>query len=372
MIGFWLRWSRRDLRPRWVQVVATALVLAVGVGGVCRSAVGLSSGAVARWMRVSPLLGRPHEGDLPINPTVRRRRPPARAGGSACRHACRRSGTIGGPVADRRVAPPEGRSVLSPAAPGRSAVPAGRAASRWDPRRKPPAASMAGAGLSAVLDWNFAHHYGPPRPRTRAIAGLGVVGYRGLASLSQHLLIVDQTGISGAGPTRGRLPSACGRPARRQSTRRGQRAARATAAGRISSASRDSSAARCAGAAGRAVHDHGEREQPASVLRDGPQRSEDLHRLRDLGARRRGLRGFNLVSRVVEAQRREIGIGMALGAEPRALILRPLALGLQIAVLGAGASVCRSGSVLRPRSRGCCARTSRFRCMRRPSRRGRT
>ena len=43
---------------------------------------------------------------------------------------------------------------------------------------------------------------------------------------------------------------------------------------------------------------------------------------------------FNLVSRTVEAQRREIGIGMALGARPRVLALRPLLLGGQVAVLG--------------------------------------
>ena len=43
---------------------------------------------------------------------------------------------------------------------------------------------------------------------------------------------------------------------------------------------------------------------------------------------------FNLISRTVEAQRREIGIGMALGVEPRALARRPLLLGAQIAVAG--------------------------------------
>jgi putative ABC transport system permease protein len=44
---------------------------------------------------------------------------------------------------------------------------------------------------------------------------------------------------------------------------------------------------------------------------------------------------FNLASRMVEAQRREIGIGMALGASPRELAVRPLLVGAQIAVLGA-------------------------------------
>ena len=43
---------------------------------------------------------------------------------------------------------------------------------------------------------------------------------------------------------------------------------------------------------------------------------------------------FNLISRTIEAQRREIGIGMALGVPPRALARRPLLLGAQIAVAG--------------------------------------
>lgn len=46
------------------------------------------------------------------------------------------------------------------------------------------------------------------------------------------------------------------------------------------------------------------------------------------------LAGFNLVSRIVEAQRREIGIGMALGVPRRQLAIRPLLVGLQVAVVG--------------------------------------
>ncbi|MCP5027243.1 MAG: ABC transporter permease [Actinomycetia bacterium] len=43
---------------------------------------------------------------------------------------------------------------------------------------------------------------------------------------------------------------------------------------------------------------------------------------------------FNLASRMVEAQRREIGIGMALGMPPHQIAVRPLLVGAQIAVLG--------------------------------------
>ncbi len=32
MGALWLRWTWRDLRARWIQVLATALVLAVGIG----------------------------------------------------------------------------------------------------------------------------------------------------------------------------------------------------------------------------------------------------------------------------------------------------------------------------------------------------
>jgi putative ABC transport system permease protein len=48
---------------------------------------------------------------------------------------------------------------------------------------------------------------------------------------------------------------------------------------------------------------------------------------------------FNLVSRMVEAQRREIGVGMALGLPPRALALRPMLVGVQIALLGVVAGI---------------------------------
>ncbi|MBK5289605.1 MAG: ABC transporter permease [Acidimicrobiia bacterium] len=48
---------------------------------------------------------------------------------------------------------------------------------------------------------------------------------------------------------------------------------------------------------------------------------------------------FNLTTRIVEAQRREIGIGMALGVPSRRLAVRPVLVGMQIAALGAGLGV---------------------------------
>jgi putative ABC transport system permease protein len=46
------------------------------------------------------------------------------------------------------------------------------------------------------------------------------------------------------------------------------------------------------------------------------------------------LAAFNLTSRIVESQRREIGIGMALGLAPRWIAFRPILVGAQVALLG--------------------------------------
>lgn len=51
------------------------------------------------------------------------------------------------------------------------------------------------------------------------------------------------------------------------------------------------------------------------------------------------LAAFNLISRIVEAQRREIGIGMALGVPRRRLAIRPLLVGIQVALLGTIAGI---------------------------------
>lgn len=42
---------------------------------------------------------------------------------------------------------------------------------------------------------------------------------------------------------------------------------------------------------------------------------------------------FNLIARLIEAQRRELGVGMALGVTRRVLALRPLLVGVQVAVV---------------------------------------
>ena len=65
---------------------------------------------------------------------------------------------------------------------------------------------------------------------------------------------------------------------------------------------------------------------------EGDQQMMDIFAALLLGAA--AFAAFNLISRTIEAQRREIGIGMALGVSPRVLARRPLLLGGQVALLG--------------------------------------
>jgi putative ABC transport system permease protein len=65
---------------------------------------------------------------------------------------------------------------------------------------------------------------------------------------------------------------------------------------------------------------------------EGDQQMMDIFAALLLGAA--AFAAFNLISRTIDAQRREIGIGMALGVRPRVLARRPLLLGGQVALLG--------------------------------------
>jgi putative ABC transport system permease protein len=65
---------------------------------------------------------------------------------------------------------------------------------------------------------------------------------------------------------------------------------------------------------------------------EGDQRMMDIFAALLLGAA--AFAAVNLISRTIEAQRREIGIGMALGVRPRVLARRPLLLAGQVALVG--------------------------------------
>jgi putative ABC transport system permease protein len=66
---------------------------------------------------------------------------------------------------------------------------------------------------------------------------------------------------------------------------------------------------------------------------DGDQRLYTIFAFLVLGGA--AFAAFNLVGRIVEAQRREIGVGMSLGVPPAQIAIRPVLVGFQVALLGA-------------------------------------
>jgi putative ABC transport system permease protein len=321
-----------------VQVLATALVIAMGTGlyaglGGMREwreqsndlsfaqlsyhdlRVDLSEGAYVRAGRLAHTLG-----DL------------------------RRAGVVS--VAEERLIVPTqvdasrpGRTVLVPGqivgippqGPGRPHVDEvwagrGRAITPADARRN-----------VAVIDLAFARHYDLPATGTVRMPGLGRVGVVG-QGLSPQYFLVSGPGFFGGeatfavvyAPLRA-AQRAAGRPDRVNELL--VRLAPGTDRGR---AEREVRAALAAGLPGIGTTvTRGTEERAYRVLYDdarSDQRIFNVFAYLVLGGA--AFAAFNLVSRVVESERREIGVGMALGVPPRLLALRPLLMGAQIALLG--------------------------------------
>ena len=326
-----LRWAWRDFRARWIQIVATSLVLAIGVGGFA----GLRG--LKAWREQSAtqslVVLRAHDlrVDLVDGGLVQRGRlldavghlPAGMVAGAEER-------MIAGSQIDASGA---GRTVLVPARLIGIAGPLERAAV------DAVAVRSGTARGGAILDWNFGHHYGLASRGHVRVAGLGRLAYDGLGVSPQFFLIVDAAGISGAeaGLAVVYLPLAAAQRAAGHPGAVNQllvRSAPGQDTGELERRLRRDLAAALRGKAFTIAR--GSQEPVTRILfRDARNDQQTYTLFAILLLAGAALAAFNLVSRVVEAQRREIGIGMALGAEPRTLAVRPLTVGLQIGMLGA-------------------------------------
>jgi len=331
----WLRWSWRDLRRRRVQVVAIAVVIAIGTG----LATGLSS--VKAWRTTSndasfaALRYHAVRAALPEGGFARE--------GSLARVVARAPGAAA--VRERLVLPTQ----VDASRPGKVAlVPGVLIGQRIDPR--PVVDGLAadrgrllrpgedGAPV-AMLDHWFAAARGLPPGGTVRLAGGRALRYVGWAFQPQFFLAGGGDasfglGAAGFAPVFTSLATAqriAGRPgAVNEVVVRGRPGVGERA---LAAQVRAALAASLPGAA--ATITRGSQEPAYRVLykdADGDQKVYAvLAALVLLGA---ALAAYNLTSRTVQAQRREIGIGMALGTPPSRLALRPLLMGAEIALLG--------------------------------------
>ncbi|WP_372788955.1 FtsX-like permease family protein [Paraconexibacter sp.] len=338
MRGLWLRWYWRDLRSHWTQVLTTALILAVGIGAFA----GL--GGMRQWREDSTTASlsalRAHDVRLDLaDGSYAPRGALASALGGLPRGtvaAAEERLVVGSQIDASRAGDPvlvPARVIGIPSPAGGRTVDALSIREGGAPRPDRP----------VVLDWNFARHYGLPVTGTVRLAGVGAVRYSGLGVTPQYVVIVGSGDITG-GESALAVVYAPLALAQRAAGRGDEVNELVVRAGPGSDPRTLATEVRRAGRTalpGVATTVTLGADEGATRIqyRDARNDQKTYWAFAFILLAGATLAAFNLVSRVVEAQRREIGIGMALGAEPGLLARRPLVLGLQIGTLGAALGV---------------------------------
>lgn len=335
-IGFWLRWSWRDLRDRWLIVLAIGVTIALGTGAYA----GL--GSTSAWARETYDHAYVDAGMYDLRLRL--------ADGSfADRAQLERAvhGVLGDDAArveERLIVPTQvdastdGRTILVPGRIVGVPVTDGRPriGRLWVDEGRALGKSDAGEP-TALLDLHFARHYDLPPSGSVALAGQVDVAYVGLALTPEYYMVITDAGgvlaernfavvftsIETAGEVAG-VPGAVN-----------------DAVIQLAEGTNPADARSRLEAGLRSLADLGPSVTLAAddvvhrTLYDDIESDAVFFRvfatLLLVGA---ALGAFNLTSRVVESQRRQIGIAMALGASTLRIGVRPMLVSAQIAVLG--------------------------------------
>jgi len=342
-LGLLLRWSGRDLRARWVQVAAIALIIALGSGFYS----GLSSTSEWRRQSYDASYAATQPADLRLTlatgsfvpaDTLRdvARQIPDRSGVIAA------SPRLGGPVqvdASTRtqtiivpgsilgvdVTGADGAVSLPTAVKGRSLAPAddGRAV--------------------VLLDPHMARFYHLPAAGRLELSGGRTVRYVGLGSTPEGFVVIDQAGHQSSAADYAPLVTslATAQQILDQPGQANDLAIRLAPGADASAVQAQIDRAMATAAPGVGYSWTTRAQDPARVLLysgvDNTQRLYTIFAVLLLAGAAFG--AFNLMVRIIEAQRREIGVAMALGTPPARIALRPLLLGLEVAVAGAALGV---------------------------------
>jgi putative ABC transport system permease protein len=334
-LAFWLRWSARDLRRRWVAVTAIALTVALGTGAYT----GLHS--LERWRTLSndesfALL---HTHDLHVSLTAGSYVP------SGSLAALARVDPAVASADERLIVPTQvdasgaGKTIFVP---GRLVgSPVGGTGSRvdavWAMQGRTLRPSDAGRAV-AVLDRSFGQAQDLPAAGMLRVAGGHELPYVGQGASPEYFrLTTDVAMLRGRGAFAVLfVPLAAAQELSGHAGRVNDLVLMLQAG-----ADRPATLRRLESALAARFPDVGyttETKEEIDAHRvlykdaSGDQIIFDAFAYLLLAAAT--FATFNLASRIVESQRREIGIGMALGAPPRVNAIRPLLLGAEIAVLG--------------------------------------
>jgi putative ABC transport system permease protein len=337
--ALWLRWSWRDLRARWAQVLALALVIALGTGTY--AALLSTSAWRTRSNDASFALLHVHDLRVALAPGSTLPQGGLLALARRLPHAAEVAGARERLIVPTQVAGPKG--VLAPAElVGTGAGPGVDAVHVSAGRGLPTAGrgtSADGGVPAAVLDLAFARQNGLPATGLLHVAGGRLVRYTGIGQspeyfmgggggtavfLSQKTFAILFTSLWTAQD----LTGAPGRVNDLVLTLK-PGASRAALRGELRAALAAMRPPVSATVTTRA-------DIPSyRVMYDDIKGDEQLWRaIAILVLAGAAFAALNLTTRIVEAQRREIGIGMALGVRPRLLAVRPLLFAAQVALIG--------------------------------------
>ncbi|HEX6581615.1 MAG TPA: FtsX-like permease family protein [Actinomycetota bacterium] len=338
-VAFWLRWSRRDLRARWLQVAAIALIVAIGSGMFA------ALGSLATWRRISYdesyslLNAHDVHVSLPAGSWV-----PSGTLVEAIAHL-RSQGVV--TAAEERVVLPTqvnasfgGRTILVPGVVigldlgargphlNKIFVTGGRAL-------RPADAASPGA---AVLEAHFADHYELPPSGEIRMSGGQALPYVGTGYAPEYFMVTTEAGgfLAESNFAAVFVPLEVAQAIVGEPVVNDLVLEVALGVDRAHVVSDVSDAIR-ASVPGIALTVTPIDDDPAyrALYGDLDNDQRTMNAVAALILAASVFAAFNLTSRVVEAQRREIGIGMALGERTSAIATRPLLMGLEIGLLGA-------------------------------------
>ncbi|HEU4980842.1 MAG TPA: FtsX-like permease family protein, partial [Solirubrobacterales bacterium] len=339
--GIWLRWSWRDLKRRWVLIVAIALVLAIGTG------IYSGLGSLENWRKESndASFAALNAHDLEVSLAEGARAP----AGELRRVVESLPGSDQvAAVSERLIVPTQ----IEIARPGEEPLVTGGelVGSELGPGGPPidGVAADAGRGLRgddagrpvAVLEASFGSFHDLPSTGTLRVAGGKELRYVGQGRSPEYFLVTRPAGgeFGGAEASFAVLFSSLATVQRLAGGTPGVNDAVLTLR---PGADQDIVRRQLESALDQAVPGTDVTtlaDEPAHRIlykdAEGDQRLFEIFAYLILAGA--AFAAFNLASRIVEAQRREIGVGMALGVPPKELAVRPLLLGAEIAVAGTG------------------------------------
>jgi putative ABC transport system permease protein len=336
-VRFWLRWSWRDLRKRWLLVTAIALLIAIGSGTYA------GFGSVSEWRKDSNdrsfALLNAHDLRISLSEGSYARRGELETALRSIRHAEWVDASEERLVTPTQVdASARGRTVLAPGRLVGVALDGRRVDDIFVERGRGLRAGDGGRAV-AMIESGFAEERGLPTAGRLRLAGSAPLRYVGQGRSPDYFLVVDETGGFIGGEETFAVVFSSLRTAQELAGRRGRvNELVLTLRPGVDPRQVRGEISRSFGEQlpklGITVTERTQETVHRILYRDaeGDQKFLNVFAFLMLGGA--ALAAFNLISRVVEAQRREIGVGMALGVDSRLLAVRPLLLGAQIALLG--------------------------------------